>query len=261
MGIVLTAATWLVLAALGVPALLGLGTISDLPWLVLFGAAIGALGLAPVLGALLALSVVGVFLVSWFPLFDNRMGKLVRSDALKGRPVDAVVVLSGNLSPEGRIGDEALRRLLAGVQLRQSLPARHLVLTSIRRVTRGDTLSSQHDQQALVARLDPAAVFHLVGPVRNTHDEAVATAELARRSGWSRIAVVTSPLHTRRACATFEAQRLEVVCRPSDSRDYSFNLRRTPEDRLEAFRDWLYEVVGARVYRKRGWLAKQAIRN
>ena len=253
-GIVLTAATWVVLGELGVPALVGLGVLSDLPWVVLLGAALGALGLVPVFRALLSLSVVSLFLVSWFPFFDNRMRDMVRSDPLKGREVDAVVVLSGNLTPDGRIGSEALGRLLAGLELRRSLGSRHLVLTSIHRVQRGDTVSSEGDQRALVARLDPAAILHLVGPVRNTHDEAVATSGLARQQGWKRVAIVTSPLHTRRACAVFERQGLAVVCRPSAAREYSLNLRRLPEGRLEAFRDWLYEVVATRVYRGRGWL-------
>jgi uncharacterized SAM-binding protein YcdF (DUF218 family) len=259
-GIVLTAATWVILGELGVPALVGLTVLGDLPWVVLLGAAFGALGLVPVFQALLGLSVVSLFVVSWFPFFDNRMRDMVRSDPLKGRQVDAVVVLAGNLTPDGRIGNEALGRLLAGLELRQSLPARHLVLTSIHRIRRGDTVSSERDQRALVARLDPGAILHVVGPVRNTHDEAVATSGLARQEGWRRIAVVTSPLHTRRACAVFERQGLAVVCRPSDSREYSLNLRRPPEGRLESFRDWLYEVVGTRVYRARGWLPERANR-
>jgi uncharacterized SAM-binding protein YcdF (DUF218 family) len=251
---VLAAASWLVLGALGVPHLVGMQTVGDLPWIALAGAALGALGLAPLFGGLLAISVVTVFLVSWFGLLDNRMRDMVRSDSLPGGPVDAVVILSGNLTREGRIGSEALGRLLAGLELRRRLPARHLVLTSIHRIRRGDTLSSEGDQRALIARFDPDAVLHVIGPVRDTHDEAVAASGLARQRGWRRLAVVTSPLHTRRACATFERQGLTIVCRPSESRDYSLNLRRAPADRLEAFRDWLYEVVGTRVYRSRGWL-------
>lgn len=250
----LAAASWLVLGALGVPQLVGMQTIGDLPWIALAGAALGALGLAPLFGGLLAIGVVTVFLVSWFGLLDNRMRDLVRSDSLPGRPVDAVVILSGNLNREGRIGSEALARLLAGLELRRRLPARHLVLTSIQRIRRGDTLSSERDQRALIARFDPDVELHVVGPVRDTHDEAVAASGLARQRGWRRLAVVTSPLHTRRACAAFERQGLTIVCRASESRDYSLNLRRAPADRLAAFRDWLYEVVGTRVYRSRGWL-------
>jgi uncharacterized SAM-binding protein YcdF (DUF218 family) len=252
-GLILAAAWWLVLGVLGVPELAGMQTIGDLPWIALAGSALGALGLAPLFGGLLAIGVVAVFLVSWFGLLDNRMRDMVRSDSLPGS-VDAVVVLSGNLTREGRIGSEALGRLLAGLELRRSLSTRHLVLTSIHRIRRGDTLSSERDQRALVARFDPEAVLHVVGAVRDTHDEAVAVTGLARQRGWRRLAVVTSPLHTRRACATFERQGLAIVCRASQSRDYSLNLRRAPADRLEAFRDWLYEVVGARVYRARGWL-------
>lgn len=256
----LAAASWLVLGALGMPQLVGMQTVGDLPWIALAGAALGALGLAPLFGGLLAVSVVSVFLVSWFGLLDNRMRDMVRSDSLPGRPVDAVVILSGNLTREGRIGSEALARLLAGLELRRRLPARHLVLTSIHRLRRDDTLSSEPDQRALIARFDPEAVLHVVGPVRDTHDEAVAATGLARQQGWRRLVVVTSPLHTRRACATFERQGLSIVCRASDSRDYSLNLRRAPADRLEAFRDWLYEAVGTKVYRIRGWLdsGKQA---
>ena len=250
----LAAASWLVLGTLGVPQLVGMQAVGDLPWIALAGAALGALGLAPLFGGLLAISVLSVFLVSWFGLLDNRMRDMVRSDSLSRSQVDAVVVLSGNLTREGRIGSEALARLLAGLELRRRLPARHLVLTSIHRIRRGDTLSSEGDQRALIARFDPDAVLHVVGPVRDTHDEAVAVSGLARQQGWRRLAIVTSPLHTRRACAAFERQGLAIVCRPSEPRDYSLNLRRAPADRLEAFRDWLYEVVGLRVYRSRGWL-------
>jgi uncharacterized SAM-binding protein YcdF (DUF218 family) len=259
-GLVLASAAWLVLGTLGVPELVGMQTLGHLPWIALVGSAFGALGLAPLFGGMLALGVVTVFLVSWFGLLDNRMRDMVRSDSLPGGPVDAVVVLSGNLTREGRIGSEALGRLLAGLELRQRLPARHLVLTSIHRPRRDDTLSSEPDQRALVRRFDPDAVLHVVGPVRDTRDEAVAATGLARQRGWSRLAVVTSPLHTRRACAAFERQGLAILCRASESRDYSLNLRRAPADRLEAFRDWLYEAVGTRVYRARGWLPERANR-
>lgn len=258
---VLTAGTWLVLGTLGVPALAGLGTLGDLPWVALAGVALGALGLLAAVWLVLGISVVTLFLVSFFPLLDNRMDRMVRSDSLRGRTVDAVVVLSGTLKSEGRIGNVALERLLAGLMLRRNLGTRHLVLTTIRRVERGDTRTSERDQRSLVARLDPDAVLDLVGPVRNTHDEAVATAALARQRGWKRVALVTSPLHTRRACAVFEATGLSVLCRPSDERDFALNLRRAPADRLGAFRDWVYEVVGTRVYRSRGWLPERANRN
>jgi len=253
-GIFLVTATWLVLGALGIPAILGLELVGDLPWVALFGAVLGALRLLPLIWLLLGAAVIGLFAVSWFPFLDNRIQRSVRTDSLRDSRIDAVVVLSGTVTPDGRIGNGALERLVAGVTLRQRLGSEFLVLTTMQRVRRGDTTSTVADQQALVARLDPGATLELVGPVRNTHDEALATAGLARRRGWSRVAVVTSPLHTRRACAVFEATGLRVVCHPSDSRDYALNLRRDTGSRLESFRDWLYEVVASKVYRRRGWL-------
>ena len=258
-GIVLSAATWLVLGALGIPGILGLGTVGDLAWVALAGAAVGALGLLAVIWLLLGVAVVCLFAVSAFPFLDNRIQRSVRADQLRGREIDAVVVLSGTVTPDGQIGNGALERLIGGVLLRRSLATQRLVLTTIQRVRRGDTVSSERDQRALVARLDPEAILDLVGPVRNTHDEAVATAGLARQRGWKRLAVVTSPLHTRRACGTFEAQGLSVLCRPSDARNYSLNLRRAPGDRLESFRDWLYELTASKVYRSRGWLPRPKV--
>ena len=254
-------ATWLTLAALGVPAVAGLSTFGDLPWVALFGAAVGALHLLVLVQVVLGLAVVSLFVVSYFPLLDNRIAAHVRADPLPTAPVDAVVVLSGSLTSDERLGAVALERLVSGLEMRPGLGTPHLVVTTIRRIRQGDTLRSEGDQGRIVARLDPGATLHFVGPVHDTHDEAVAVERLARSSGWKRVAVVTSPLHTRRACATFEATGLTVVCRPSRSEEYSLNPRRPPNSRLGAFRDWLYEVIGIRVYRSRGWLGKPANRN
>ena len=260
-GLVLAVATWLTLGVLGLPAIVGMGTFGDLPWIALFGAAFGALGLLASIRVLLGLAVVAIFTVSYFPLLDNRIAAHVRSDPAPPGPVDAVVVLSGSLTSDERLSRAGLERLMGGLVLRPELNTRHLVVTTIRMVRLGDTLRSEGEQRRIVSRFDPDAILHFVGPVGDTHDEAVAVERLAQSSGWKRVAVVTSPLHTRRACATFEATGLAVVCRPSRAEDYSLNPRRAPGDRLAAFRDWLYEVVGIRVYRSRGWLQRPANRN
>ena len=94
----------------------------------------------------------------------------------------------------------------------------------------------------------------VVAPVHSTRDEALRTAALARRAGWRTVAVVTSPLHTRRACATFERVGLAVVCVPSEERSFALRHLRSPGDRLEAFGYWLYETLGWLEYRRRGWV-------
>jgi uncharacterized SAM-binding protein YcdF (DUF218 family) len=92
-----------------------------------------------------------------------------------------------------------------------------------------------------------------VGPVFNTHDEAVAVAALARQRGWHRVILVTHLWHMRRAAAVFEKAGLPVLCAPCDEAQYDLKALNTSDARLHAFRDWLHEIVGIAVYRLRGW--------
>ena len=71
------------------------------------------------------------------------------------------------------------------------------------------------------------------------------------------MALVTSPTHARRACATFERAGLPVTCVPAESRDLVLEGPRAlagTEQRATAFAQWLYETVGWWVYRARGWV-------
>ena len=94
----------------------------------------------------------------------------------------------------------------------------------------------------------------VIDDVGSTHDEAVGVRALYRTNGWSRVILVTSPLHTRRACATFERAGVAVQCTPSASSDIAVHALDTPNDRLAAFAMWLHESVGLLVYGLRGWI-------
>ena len=65
-------------------------------------------------------------------------------------------------------------------------------------------------------------------------------------------AVVTSPLHSRRACATFEAVGFKVVCAPAGSREYVVPGALAPEDRLATFPRLIYEKFAAATYKSNG---------
>jgi uncharacterized SAM-binding protein YcdF (DUF218 family) len=65
---------------------------------------------------------------------------------------------------------------------------------------------------------------------------------------------VTAPLHSRRACATFEAVGFKVVCAPAVSRDNVVPAAETPRDRLRTFRSWLYETFATATYKSNGWI-------
>jgi uncharacterized SAM-binding protein YcdF (DUF218 family) len=77
---------------------------------------------------------------------------------------------------------------------------------------------------------------------------------IADREGWKRIVLVTSPFHSRRACATFEHVGLAVTCSPSDSRDIAVHSLTDSGDRVSAFSMWIYEVAATLHYRMHGWV-------
>ena len=68
--------------------------------------------------------------------------------------------------------------------------------------------------------------------------------------------VVTAPLHTRRACATFVRVGFKVSCAPCREQEYNVWHPRTSRDRLEASRQYLYERLGMVKYRFKGWIDK-----
>jgi len=82
----------------------------------------------------------------------------------------------------------------------------------------------------------------------------VRTAMLFRERGWKRVVVVTSPLHTRRACATFEKMGMTVSCVAAEWREVAINTLRSPEDRIRTFQVWLYEMAGTVRYNQLGWI-------
>jgi uncharacterized SAM-binding protein YcdF (DUF218 family) len=104
-----------------------------------------------------------------------------------------------------------------------------------------------------VERLGVSADVITVGPVRRTRDEAVAVAALCRERGWSRLVLVTSPVHTRRAAAAFEREGLSVFVSPSLETRFDWETLDRPDQRLEAFGAILHERVGLWYYAWRGW--------
>jgi uncharacterized SAM-binding protein YcdF (DUF218 family) len=79
-------------------------------------------------------------------------------------------------------------------------------------------------------------------------------AALARREGWRRVIVVTDPFHSRRAAGALRREGLKVRSVPCGHGEYRSERLDSPDDRIEAFRDWLHETMAIRYYRSRGWL-------
>jgi uncharacterized SAM-binding protein YcdF (DUF218 family) len=182
----------------------------------------------PVLGAILASTRAGTllwivagtltaasFIVSYTPVVKSPALSFIRADAPADSPVDAVIVLSGGITHEGRLTTAALDRFLTGVTEARARGVRSLALSEVTLTPGGIRVSSEPDQRALAALAGPELDVRFVRDVHSTRDEALSFAAMARTHGWRRVMVVTSPLHTRRACATLETAGLSVECRPA----------------------------------------------
>jgi uncharacterized SAM-binding protein YcdF (DUF218 family) len=259
--IVYQAASGAILATLCAVAayMLGVQQLLRRPDLVLYipaalvGAVIGASRLRPLLwiaGAIIALICIAV---SYTPLVSALAGQFIRRDPLPDR-VDAIAVLSMGVTPDGMMRSETLDRLLTGLALAKRGTAGTLLVSRERRTFAGKAVSDSADQYNLLSLAQPSAPVIFVDSVLTTRTEAIRMKTIARAHGWSKIAVVTSPMHTGRACATFEAVGFKVVCVPAAVRGSGLIANSNAEDRLRAFRSWLYETFASSSYRRRGWI-------
>lgn len=249
--------TWVLLAILT-----GLGKLGDLaepllPVVILAGAALAITRFRAVLWVGAALVALFTACIAFTPLTTSLLptGSLVRRDAAAPGPLDAVVVLSGGVTADSLLDPEALDRLLSGLALMRDSVAPMLIVTRARRVEARQT-TADRDQQGLRSLLSRPFALLVIDSVRTTRDEAVNSWRELRARGIAapHIAVVTSPLHTRRACATFEQVGFAVRCVPATSRAYSVKYAGSVPQRLGLFRRWLYERAAWTMYRSKGWV-------
>jgi uncharacterized SAM-binding protein YcdF (DUF218 family) len=194
-----------------------------------------------------------VALFGFTPLMRGPVHSWVRRDSIPADRLDAVIVLSSAVNADSLLDAAAVERLLTGLAVFRDNGAR-LLVTTRNGLGPGGRMESDADRRRLVDLAADTARWHTVGPVHTTHDEAVKTAALLLPLDQRRVAVVTSPLHTRRACRAFEKAGFQVTCVPSDERLYSIRAFDTPATRLKATADWFYETLAMLEYRVRGWV-------
>lgn len=253
-GALLGVLSWLLLLVFGVPWIFHIGGFGGL-WP---SAAIGVLiGLTRWRVALLAVVVAMTVLllaIGYTPLIVEPSRSLIRNDPLPPN-ADAIVVLAGGTNDDGLILPQATDRLLKGLELLNSGIAPVLVLPREADSIGNRLVTSRDDHERIVALVRGArSKVVLSGLTRSTRDEAVRTAMLFRARGWKRVVVVTSPLHTRRACATFEKMGMTVSCVAAEWREAAVNSLRSAEDRIRVFQAWLYEMAGTARYIQLGWI-------
>ncbi|BDP41201.1 hypothetical protein DAETH_11700 [Deinococcus aetherius] len=157
---------------------------------------------------------------------------------------DAIVVLGGGVQCRSRTPETtSLIRLLRGLELWRAGYAPVLTVSEQSgRIGPGDCVKLSDLERAQITALYPAG-----GPevltlrrVTTTRDEAARVRDLARARGWSRVLLVTSPWHSRRALGLFRAQGVGAVSVNAPETRFDLTLP-TPADRLAAARVLAYE--------------------
>jgi len=237
---------------LGVPNVVHMTRMTGLIPTALIGALLAVSRYRRLLGVASAATYVFMLAIAYTPLITRPARSLIRADLLPDS-ADVVVVLSAGVTPDGFLHQQGLDRLLKGLVLVRRGVAPILLVTREERDVNDRKVTAAGDQDSLAAL---AGVTNVIStPLEaSTHDEAMAVKRIAVSSGWKRIVLVTSPFHTRRACATFEHLGLTVSCIPSDSRDIAVRSLALPDDRVEAFGMWIYEIAATWQYRRRGWI-------
>jgi uncharacterized SAM-binding protein YcdF (DUF218 family) len=239
--------------ALGVQGLLRRPELTLFLPLAVVGAILGASRLRALLwvaGGILGILCIAV---AYTPLAANSAAPFIRRDSIPSK-VDAVAVLSMGGTPDGLMRSETLDRVLTGVSLVRSGNSNVLLISRETRSFGGRPVSDSADLDEIARMAVPQASVTFVDSIRTTRTEALRMRAIARPRGWNTVAVVSSPLHSRRACATFEAVGFKVVCVPAVVRGSGLVPNSNPEDKFRAFRAWLYERFATDTYRSRGWI-------
>lgn len=250
-GATLGVASWVLWTALGITLVAGDSIDYGLGASALIGALIGAANWHRALMAIAGAGAAVCLVVAYTPLTSAVAPRFIRRDPPPSRHPDAVVILGAGVNRDGLLDIRALERLLSGLALAPPGDTTPIVTSSVRRAP-NSPVTSEPDVRRLVALAGGRNLLLLTG-VYSTRDEALAVGDLARHRAWHLITVVTSPSHSRRACATFERAGLTVHCAPSAERSFVLeHLERSP-DRIRGFVALVYEAMGSVVYRLRGW--------
>jgi uncharacterized SAM-binding protein YcdF (DUF218 family) len=205
------------------------------------------------LDALLALTYV---VVGYTPLMSVVAPKWVRSDPPPAS-ADAIVVLSAAILSNGALNVYGTERLLSGLELFQRGVAPRIFTTQMELQFPDGVRSTTEDQARLIKLGGATAAWTVLQGTVSTRDEALKSA-IELPEGAHSLVVVTSPMHTRRACATFEMVGFKVACYPARTRSTSTWYPIGPRDRMAAFADYIYERMGMIKYRWRHWIPATA---
>jgi len=195
-----------------------------------------------------------LLLVALTPITGTLLPLVVRDDPVGHIRPDAVVALGSSLTTGGHADNTSVARLISAWSLRAALGTPRLITSRVTRQVRGRRVGNERDIQLLHALAGGGSTLTLVDSVYSTRDEARRLAGHRDALSLRTIAVVTSPTHTRRACATFERVGFRVTCVAAVPRDVALRGPHRPDDRVRLGRQIAYELVAIVLYRVRGWV-------
>lgn len=200
-----------------------------------------------VLRALL-LSVVVVGLIVFTDLFHLLVAPLAVSNPLSRS--DALVVFGGGLTPDGKLGISTEERVRYASELYQQRLAEYVVISGGYRVA-----PSHEEARGMAARLVQLGVprdrILQDRRARNTFENARQVYALCAARGFTRVILVTSPYHMRRAIRCLRRYPLTVLAAPVIGSEI---YRSEPGTRLRALDLVIHEYGGLLGYWWRGWI-------
>jgi uncharacterized SAM-binding protein YcdF (DUF218 family) len=194
------------------------------------------------------------FAIGLTPLLDRPIAAWVRADAVRSR-VDAIVVLASSVTSDSSLDVAGADRMLTGIALIRRGVAPRIVTTRVEHRFGARVIASDADQRWLLQLAGADSMWTSVTTVQSTRDEAIQLAAFLEPAGARTIAVVTSPMHTRRACATLERVGFRVICVAAREHLGTTWHPVTGSDRVAAFRAYLHERVAMLKYQWKGWVA------
>jgi uncharacterized SAM-binding protein YcdF (DUF218 family)/glycosyltransferase involved in cell wall biosynthesis len=163
---------------------------------------------------------------------------------------DAIVVFAGGVGESGRAGGGAQERLKQAVDLYKAGYAPWLILSS------GYVYSFREAEVMRALAIDlgiPASAIVLEQRATNTYENVRFVDEILRDHHWSRILLVSSPYHMRRALLVWRRQAPELSVVPTPAIDSQFYQHERGAS-LEQVRAIAQEYLAIVAYWRRGWL-------
>jgi uncharacterized SAM-binding protein YcdF (DUF218 family) len=253
-GAAMSAGVWAIFYAFDLLPSFALDVYGLLSTLIL-GAVVGATRFDWILRYLLVACATLLLLVVVTPIAPMLTRHWMRSDPMPPGGVQAVVALSASINNQGMLSAEGLDHLITALELIKAGEAPILVTTTVEHGSQTGYFTSAKDQAQLISLFGGNVEWIRAAIGYTTRDEAVETSKLLFPRGIKKIAVVASPLHTRRACETFETVGYQVTCVVSrTSVAGGAIVADWPPDRFAAFGNWVYEALALTKYRLEGYV-------